>query len=107
MQRTDRSRQRIRFRLSIHIRAQSLRIRIVRLFQQIRQQLNCEPIEIGQALVYNSAALNSAQEPAGRKRFWAAYQDGFPADAVAQLSRRTFLQRVKRYLSRLKRKIMS
>lgn len=77
------------------------------LFQQIRQQLNCETIEIGQALVYNSAALNSAQEPAGRKRFWAAYQDGFPADAVAQLSKRTFLQRVKRYLSRLKRKIMS
>ena len=76
------------------------------LFQQIMPQLTCDKIEVEQAIVYNSAAVSSTREPAGRQQFWAAFRDEFPVDTVERLSKRTLWQRAVRYLSRLKRKMM-
>lgn len=76
-------------------------------FQQIQPQIRCEKIDIGRVLVYNNAAVSSVQKPSRRKHFWMTYRDAFPVDEVVHLSKRTFPQRVKRYFSLLKRKIMS
>lgn len=77
------------------------------IYEKIMPQLKSEKVAIKQALVYNAAAVTSVPEPSGRKRFWAVFADDFPLDAVKRLSKRTLWQRAQRYLSRMKRKIMS